>query len=352
MSFESPKSPLTQSGEVELEVTDRLQESRNVVSIRLKPTGDAAITPFCAGQHLVLKTGAAGRSVSTYTISSAPGDAQGYRISVKLEAAGQGGSRFFHETATPGTRIRATRPRGSFTLAEDARPVILLTGGIGITPAIAMLHVLSAEKSRPVYFIHACNDREEHSFAEEVATLAARHDGIRVFTAYTNGTYADLADHRCDHLGLIDRDVLRKLISLDHYRVYLCGPVPFMDAMRRALRSLGIQDADIQQESFGASIPVAIPADAPKNHQGAGTQVAFARSGLDAEWVAGESLLDLAERNGLTPEFSCRAGICGTCQCGLLSGEIEYDEDPLDPPPAGTILLCCARPKGPVALDL
>lgn len=352
MSYESSDPRSTRSTEIELEVVERVRQSRNVVSFLLRPTGAAGFVPFRAGQHLAFRLGLPKRAVATYTISSAPHDHSGYRISVKLEQNGLGGSDYFHGTAQVGTRLRATGPRGSFVLAEDDRPVILLSGGIGITPALAMLHELAQAKARPVFFIHACNDGSEHSFARELQDIARDRPWIRILTAYATGDANDVAQGACDHLGLLDRDTLRSWLPLDHYRVYMCGPAGFMDAMRVTLRGLGIADADIRQESFGSPLPPSSTdlrrAPTPETE----AVVRFGRSGLDAAWDGAANLLEFAETQGLSPDFSCRAGVCGSCQCGLLSGEVEYDEEPLDPLPEGQILLCCSRPRGPVELDL
>lgn len=151
MSYEDADLGDTRTGEMELEVIERVRESRHVVSLRLRPTAISAYTPFEAGQHLVLRLGLSQRPLATYTVSSPAHDGSGYRISVKLEPGGHGGSRYVHEEAQVGTRLRALGPRGAFVLVRDDRPVILLTGGIGITPAIAMLHDLARGPARPTY---------------------------------------------------------------------------------------------------------------------------------------------------------------------------------------------------------
>lgn len=360
MSYESVVPAIARQNEMELEVVERVEESHNVVSLVLQPADKTHVAPFQAGQHLVLRLAdVPQRPIATYTISSAPHDRRGYRISVKLDAAGQGGSRYVHQIAKVGTRLRVSGPRGSFVLAQNDRPVILLTGGIGITPALSMLHDLAQGPARPVYFIHACNDRNDHCFQDELRRITRDRPWIRVFTAYASGTAEDVAQGLCQHLGLLDRKTLRGVLPLDNYQVYMCGPTGFMDAMRRTLTDLGLQDHDIRQESFGSALPASSaktpPADPIAGAQTAtapGIKVRFGRADLDATWDGGANLLDFAEAQGLSPDFSCRAGVCGSCQCTLLHGEIEYDEEPLDPLPEGTILLCCARPKGPIELDL
>lgn len=353
MSYESPDAVgIARSTEIELEVTERVQQSRNVISLTLRPIGGPGFVPFRAGQHLAFRLGLPQRPVATYTISSTPRDSGGYRISVKHEPQGQGGSDYFHNEARIGTRLRATAPRGSFVLADDQRPVILLSGGIGITPALSMLHELALAEPRPVYFIHACNDRSEHNFQQELDGIAQGRPWIRILTAYAAGNADDLAQGTCQHLGLLDRDTLRNWLPLDNYRVYMCGPGGFMDAMRAVLVGLGLKDEDIRQESFGSPLPASSASVRPVAAEQSGVGVRFGRTGLESTWDGAANLLDFAEAQGLSPDFSCRAGVCGSCQCGLLSGEIEYDEEPLDPLPEGQILLCCSRPKGPIELDL
>jgi len=340
--------------EMTLEVVARVRESRNVISLHLRPVAGSVWQPFHAGQHLPLRLCLPGRPVATYTISSSPLDRTGYRISVKLEPDGKGGSRYLHEHAGVGTHLKAASPRGNFVLEDDARAVVLLTGGIGVTPAIAMLHALSARPARPVYFIHACNNSDEHSFTDEVGALVASRPWIRVFVAHAE---PPLAGARvADHTGFLDRALLRSILPLDDYRVYLCGPDGFMAGMRDALTSLGIDDSRIRQETFApaASAPARpVVASEPRVATGQPPSIHFARSKKSAVWTPGTaSLLDFVEAQGLLPDFSCRAGVCGTCACRLIRGEVIYTDEPLEPPPPGEILLCCAQPGEDLVLDL
>lgn len=345
--------PSATSADQELIVARRVQESRDVISFYLKPADGESLRPFKAGQHLPLRLGLPDRAIATYTISSPSHDAGSYRISVKREQGGLGGSAWLHDVASVGTVIRAAGPRGSFVLQAADNPVILLTGGIGITPALSMLHELIREGRRKVWFIHACNGAEEHSFVEELQALTTGNPLVHCAIAYANGTPEDLSRAACQHLGLVDRDFLQALLPLDAYHCYLCGPEPFMVAMRGLLTSMGLPDSLIRQESFGgfASTPSLRQASSPATGE-TGAEVRFTLSARSAAWDDSETLLDFAEAQGLTPEFSCRNGVCGTCACQLVSGEVDYVEDPLEQPPAGHVLICCARPRGPIELAL
>lgn len=343
--------------DLSLEVVDRVRESEHVVSLVLKPVDADAWIPFSAGQHLPIRLGLPKRPVATYTISSSPADEGIYRISVKREANGLGGSGYLHDHAAIGTVLRAARPRGTFHLTDDVQSVVLLTGGIGVTPAVSMLKELAKRHDVPVYFVHAVRNRKEHSFRREISEIVAAATNISTFVSYDEAGEDDLANGYCNQVGPIDRECLKRLLPLDRHTVYLCGPNGFMTAMRNALLSLGVPATSIHQESFGGAPAVAAPrvVDTSSDEPAAmaGTSVRFARSGIEVTWLKEScSLLELAEENGISPDFSCRAGICGSCACQLLSGQIEYGEEPLEPLPEGKILLCCARPVGAISLDL
>ncbi|GAU85846.1 2Fe-2S iron-sulfur cluster-binding protein [Bosea sp. BIWAKO-01] len=368
-------APLT-SGFRELAVLAKKRESSTITSFELAPVKREQWRPFRPGQFLVLRCASPseGRFVPrTYSVSSPPAETGRYRITVKREAAPSAGlpdgigSCFLHDEVEVGDILLADGPRGDFVLREDsARPVLLLSGGVGLTPLVSMLHALAADAGRRVFFIHACDNGEVHALADEVDAIAAQHPHVGVHCCYRFPTEADRRAGRFHSEGLVSRELLQSLLPLDDYDVYLCGPPPFMDAIHGLVRSLGIAPDRIATEVFGgsgragaaraangasspdtAAPPVASPAEAT------GPLVEFRRSGRSVAWnPAAESLLAFAEDSGLDPEFSCRSGICGTCRTGIIAGEVDYFEEPLDPPGDGQILLCCARPKGNLVLDL
>ncbi|MFZ1469396.1 MAG: FAD-binding oxidoreductase [Paracoccaceae bacterium] len=347
------------SGPRTLTVVAKRRESSLITSFHLAAEGGADLPPFRPGQFLVFRLQTPdGEVVRNYSLSGSP-DAPGqYRISVKREALGAG-SRHLHDQLQVGDRLVADGPRGAFVLDEDSpRPVVLLSGGVGLTPMVAMLHRLAAG-SRRVAFVHACEDGAVHALRGEVSTLAASRPGITAHYAYRTPSDADrqAGHHHSD--GLLTREVLQGLLCLDDYDFYLCGPPPFMAAIYPMLRSLGVPKARIAYEFFGPATvleegPVAAaPQPAPVAPDTGAITVEFRKSGITAVWSdAAESLLSLAEDNGLRPDFSCRAGICGTCKSSITAGEVDYFEEPLDELASGEVLLCCSRPKTSVVLDL
>lgn len=336
----------------DLVVTARNPESRDVVSLVLAAPDGGVLPAFTAGQHLVLRLDLPARPLATYTISSAPQERRHYRISVKREAGGKGGSCWLHDDAPLGTTLQAHAPRGSFVVADPAKPLLFLTGGIGITPALSMLQDhLTKPQQRPVMFIHACNSPAETSFAAILADIAAAHPQVKIIL--THAQDGQTRAHRAGEIGLaqgfVTRELLQQHLPLDDYDSYLCGPPAFMAAMRDLLRDLGRPDASIRQESFGTA-PAAVPLVQAARSEA--PLVRFAASAISAPWQDCDTLLDFAEAQGLAPDFSCRAGVCGSCSCALQAGAVDYVIDPLEPPEEGHVLLCCAKPRGDIVLAL
>lgn len=353
-----------------LKVVDKRRECSTITSLHLEPVNPADWRDFEPGQFLNFKL-PAGKAqpdvLRNYSVSSAPGQRGRYRITVKRETEGIG-SGYLHDQAAVGSVLLADGPRGAFCLDRTStRAVLLLSGGVGLTPLVSMLHTLAAHGERRAVFIHACDNGAVHALGPEVRALAASRPGIEAHVVYRFPTDADrtAAAHQAE--GVISRELLQQLLPLDDYECYLCGPPAFMQAMFGLLRGLGVAQERIAYEFFGpatvlesgatapspAAPPVAPPQPALAPAAADGITVAFGKSGRSVNWSEdAQSLLALAESHGLRPPFSCRAGVCGSCKTGLLAGEVSYFEEPLDDPGAGQVLICCARPKSSLVLDL
>jgi ferredoxin-NADP reductase/predicted pyridoxine 5'-phosphate oxidase superfamily flavin-nucleotide-binding protein len=338
-----------------LKVTDIVEESATIRSFRLQPDDGAGLLPHAAGQHLPIRItlpGAEKPVIRTYTLSVAPSDGI-YRISVKREGAV---SRHLHDSIRVGDIIDARAPAGDFTIdARDVRPAVLLAGGVGITPMLAMLRHLVFEGLRrqgirPTFVFHAARSREERPFDREIAALVKAAGGavrlIRVLSA--PGGAVPGVDY--DVAGRIDMPLLARSLPSDDYDFFVCGPPPFTQSIYDGLRTLNIADARIHAEAFGPSslrrsveagavAPVRRPASTEP------VSVAFMESLKEARWNPGSgSLLELAEARGLEPEFSCRSGTCGTCRTKLLQGAVAYVREPAAWVAEDEVLLCCAVP--------
>lgn len=372
----------------EYRVTAKSVESDVITSFYLEPTDGAAVPDHKPGQHLVFRLDVDGTSIlRNYSVSSGSNN-KFVRIGVKREPAPKDNpqlpagliSNYMHDHVQVGDILTAAGPMGDFMLAEDSqRPVVLFSGGVGLTPMVAMLHQLVHHSDRRVFFIHACENGRVHAFADEVRALANIRPGVTVHFCYRDPAPSD---HGYHSQGLIGREQLQSLLPLDDYEFYLCGPSPFMQANWRLLRQLGVPKERIHYEFFGpatvldpdekavvtdSALTAAVSVitqpsiDTPKAKQDdpmtpavlTGHRVQFLPSGKEVSWSDDcESLLELAEQSGFSPDYNCRAGLCNTCLSGLVSGDVEYFEPPLDDPPAGKLLLCCSKPVGPVVIDL
>ena len=358
-----------------LRVTEKKQESAVITSFVLSAVDGVSSPVFRPGQYLIVRLALNGgvKVLRNYSLSGDANDPSCVRISVKREPApfdqpelppGQG-SNHLHDHVQVGDSLEIAGPTGTFVLDEESpRPVVLFSGGVGLTPMLSMLHQLSAHSTRPVYFIHACENGTVHAFRDEVLALASRRPGISVHFCYRNPDADDQANPAFHSQGLVSRETLQKLLPLDDYDVYLCGPRFFMQANWRLLRDLGVAAKRINYEFFGpatileedeviAAVPAPLASPEPKVSIEGALTVEFLPSGRRVAWDENcQSLLELAEQNGLTPSFNCRAGLCNTCQVTLREGSVEYFEEPLDPPEGGNILLCCTRPTSAVTVDL
>ena len=348
-------------------------ESSTIKSIYLEPVDGAGLPVFKAGQHLPIRLTIVpgGAPVQrTYTLSMAPSDGV-YRISVKREGAV---SHFLHAGLRVGDEIEARAPQGSFVVDPfERRPLVLLAGGVGITPLLAMLRSVVYEgvrkrRVRPVYVVHAARNRAERAFDDELRKLKLRGgDAVQLLRALSQPAAGDIAGRDFEHAGRVDVALLKSVLPFDDFDFYVCGPAAFTQDLYDGLRAMQIPDARIFAEAFGPSAlvrsgaatvatPALTPAPAPQSASTTAVPLVFARSAKEARWTpAAGSLLDVAEARGLAPEYSCRSGSCGSCKTRLLEGEVSYARPPSAPLDDGEVLPCCATPAAHtvrIVLDL
>jgi ferredoxin-NADP reductase/MOSC domain-containing protein YiiM len=344
-----------------LAVTATERESESVVSVHLADPTGAAVPPALPGQFLTLRlivSEAAPPLLRSYSLSGDPGG-DTYRISVKREPHGAG-SRFVCTRVHAGDVLEAAAPRGTFVLQPGDSPVLLISAGVGATPVLAMLHALADTRSRrDVWWLHGARSRAEEPFAAECRSLLARLASGHQHICFSRPGPDDVEGRDYQTQGRLSASVLAALDLPRDAEAYLCGPAAFMADASAALAAMGIDH--IRTEIFGAA-PAQTPGIAaaapraphpPPGPPGDGPQVAFARSGLTVCWGAGyASLLELAEACDVPVRWSCRTGVCHTCETNLMSGAVGYAPDPVDDPAPGSALICCSQPAGDLVLDL
>ncbi|HYG88024.1 MAG TPA: pyridoxamine 5'-phosphate oxidase family protein [Azospirillum sp.] len=340
-------------------VTRIEDESPTIRSFHLEPADGDGVANHRPGQFLPVALPVPGRGEPvrrSYTLSDAP-NGRSYRITVKREGVA---SSWLHDAARIGTTLHVQAPRGAFTLDPDSRrPIVLLSAGVGITPMIALLNDLmraAGERvrhpGRRVWFIHGARHGGEHAFGRHVRDLARRRPALAVHVRYSVPRAQDVPGRDYDSAGRIDADLLRSLLPLDDYDVYLCGPPGFMQDLYDTLLTLGVRDERIHAEAFGPA-RLRRRSTAPTMAVRQSASVAFLRSGVTCAWdPAKGTLLDLAEAAGIAAPFDCRSGSCGTCAARLTEGAVTYPT-PVAAAAGGMALICSALPAAErVAIDL
>jgi ferredoxin-NADP reductase/MOSC domain-containing protein YiiM len=347
-----------------LTVTTVNYESADVLSLTMQSAdGEPLRTPL-PGQYVVLRLqpSAGGPPLFRSYSLSGPLSTERYRISVKIEPNGVAGN-YLRDHVRVGDSLDVSLPRGSFILQSRDRPVVLLSAGIGATPVLAMLHALAAARStRQVLWLHAARDRQHHPFAAEVRGLMRVLAHGSSYVCYSRPDSRDKMGEDFDATGHLSRSVFDEVGIPREADIYLCGPTRFMADMKEALATFGIAPQQIHIELFNGSesmtpgvvVAVMRTPHLPKDDANTGPLVSFARSGIAAHWKASayQSVLELAEACDVPVRWSCRTGVCHSCESGLVSGAVVYGPEPLEKPAEGNVLVCCSQPVRDVVIDL
>jgi len=339
------------------------RESDSAISIRLEDPTGAPLPAARPGQYITLRVQPDTRQravLRNYSLCGPPG-ASYYRVTVKREHGGAA-SGYLHTRVAVGDQLEIAAPRGTFILDQTNEPVLLISAGIGATPVLAMLQALAQERSaREIWWLHGARDGREHPFAAEARALLGSLPTARAHVYYSRPGPNDIEGRDFDSAGRLTASLLAELTPPSDAEAYLCGPTAFMDEISAGLAGLGFDASRIHTEPFGpaaAETPgiAATPARAPHppaGQPGNGPTVAFARSDLTIPWSSDYgTLLELAESCDVPVRWSCRTGVCHTCETTLIAGNVDYSPDPIEPPTDGSVFICCSRPRDDIVLDL
>ena len=346
-----------------LRVAQKVRESRDVTSLVLESTDGRPLAAALPGQFVVLRLKTASDEaplLRSYSLSGEP-SGERYRISVKREAHGLAAA-FIDEKVQVGDVLETSAARGAFTLRHGDAPVVLISAGIGATPVLAMLHALAAQASRrEIWWLHGARNRAEHSFATETRALIEALTNVHSHIYYSAPASDDRPGSDFDARGRLDIRALQDLGVPQEAEFYVCGPTAFMNDLMAGLRTWGVAANRIHAEIFGSASPITPGIAASSSRQphlpdgpsGTGPVVSFARSGLNVRWAPKfQSLLELAEACDVPVRWSCRTGVCHTCETALVSGTVGYRPDPVDVPADGNVLVCCSQPHSDLVIDL
>jgi 3-ketosteroid 9alpha-monooxygenase subunit B len=329
------------------EVIDETADSRSIVLD--VPAELAGRFTYRAGQFLSFRVEVDGhRLVRCYSLASAPGIDPAHKVTIKRVAGGRA-SHWMNDHVKAGDVLEVMPPNGVFVLREDRdTPIVLFSGGSGITPCISILKTALATTQRPIKLVYANRDDQSIIFKQELARLLSEH--------------ADRLDvvHRLDDVhGFVDAAlVVQEIGQRKDADFYICGPGPFMDVVEEGLASLGIPTGQIHIERFESPDTPGGEAVAPA--EGEGDRVTILLDGKETEITLGEgeTVLAAARRQGLEPPFACEEAYCGCCMAKVASGAVEMkmndggiDQRQID---EGWVLTCQAVPKagsGPIRIE-
>jgi len=313
-------------------------EAEGIISIELRPaTAGAPFPPFEAGSHIDLHL--PNGLVRSYSLLNPAADRDRYVIGVLNDRNSRGGARCVHQQIRVGMTLPISAPRNNFALHESASQSVLLAGGIGVTPMLSMLDRLAA-LGRRVDFIYCTRSRGEAAFAERINELAAA-GSVR------------LTWHFDDEQGRPpDLEALLAGRPADDTHLYCCGPGPMLDAFERTCEKLGYPHTHIERFAAAPVNEQAMPGGEPAP----GYRVELRRSDKTLEVPANMSLLDALLNSGVSHDYSCREGVCGSCEVKVLAGEVDHRDSILSKAEreANKSMMACVSgcKRGPLVLDI
>jgi ferredoxin-NADP reductase len=344
--------------------------AQSICSFYLVPFDEKLLPVFQPGQFLTfslnLPSSKDGGEQLTrcYSLSDAP-CADYYRVSIKRVPAPPGSdvspgrsSNYFHDDISIGSLLQVRAPTGHFYINNSDEPVVLICGGIGITPMLSMLNACLAQRpEREVWLFYGVRNSSELIMKSHLSALAKAHNNFHLWICASNPLAEDVIGRDHKYRGRVDINLLRTQLPLKSYHYYICGPAPMLESIVPALEEWGVPEARIHYEAFGpSSIKRAVSGvegNIPGRESDKEIVVKFTQSEKQFQWKPSDAnLLEFAESNGIAVNSGCRAGGCGTCQTKLLSGEVSYRHPPDYDPDEGSCLICVSIPKTSVTLEL
>ncbi len=351
------------NGTRKFEVDKKVNEGGSVVSFYLKPHDHNPLPGYLPGQYLTFHVKLPDHDkpiIRCYSLSDSP-KSDHYRISIKAIPAPRGKdvppgqiSNHFHNHINEGDFLDVSAPAGHFYLnLKREQPVVLIGGGIGITPVLSMLNAIVESGSKlETWFFYGVRNRNEQIMAEHLHEIANRNDNVHLHLCYSNPEASDQLNIDYHHAERISVDLFKRLLPSSNYGYYICGPAPMMQSITNDLFNWGVPEDDIHFETFGpASIKIGTTKEAPKEEKS--LKVNFHLSDKTLEWKGEHAnLLEFAEANGIETSSGCRSGNCGTCSVAIRSGKVDYDTPPGANIEEGSCLMCVGKPRSDLELDL
>ncbi len=345
----------------------KVKETDQVSSFYLSPHDGKPLPPFQPGQYLTFKLNIPGNPkpvIRCYSLSDSPNHPDYYRVTIKRllppenNSAPPGlGSNFFHDMLNERDIVDVKAPSGHFYLdMASTSPVVLIGGGVGITPVLSMLNTITekdargAVSKRETWFFLGVRNRSEHMMKEHLENVARNHPNVKLNVCYSRPRAEDAKGKDYHHEGHISGSLLKEVLPSNNFDFYICAPPKMIETLRQDLEQWGVSEKNIHYEAFNSVTIKKLTAGDPATESS--LKVTFARSQKTLQWnPAAGSILAFAEENGIQLESGCRAGNCGTCLTAIKRGLVSYVVEPGSKPEARSCLTCISVPKTDLTLD-
>jgi ferredoxin-NADP reductase len=351
-------------GQRKFEIVDKVLEADSIRSFYLAPHDRKPLPSFRPGQFLTFYLTIPGTDTETtvrcYSLSDAPTHDDYYRVSIKQlgpppkkpDAPPGLSSNYFHDNLEIGSLLNVMAPAGDFYIKTSAdAPVVLIGGGIGLTPVLSMLNtIVDTGSTRETWFFYGTVNGEQHAFKEHLNKFRDIPN-INIVICYSNPEDGDVLGEDYDVKGWVGVPLFKEKLNSNNYDFYMCGPPPMMNAVVNGLDEWGVPEEKIHFEAFGPA-SVKKSDDKPAAATGESFEINFERSGKKVTWDGSHNnLWDFANANDVAIAKGCGAGNCGTCITALREGDVNYDKKPAFRYEKGCCLVCCCKPKGPLTID-
>lgn len=346
-------------------IQKKVMETEDICSFYLEPHDRKPLPAFLPGQYLTFELripGQKNRTVRCYSLSEGPRP-DFYRVSIKRQGPPPGKegiqpglvSNYFHSQLKEGDIVDVKAPGGRFFL-DPAEPggVVLISGGIGVTPMLAMLNTLVAMNSkREIHFFYGVRNRAEHAMKPHLEKVVRENPNVHLHVCYSAPDEGHAPGQDYHHACRVSVELLKQQLPSNNYDFYICGPGALMESMTTGLSEWGVPDKNVHFETFGpSSVKKVAEMPAAAETSGRTLSIEFKKSGKKLVWAPGcTNILQLALDNDINIPCGCRAGSCGTCQVAVFSGDIAYVQESDFETDHGTRLTCIGAPKSDLVLD-
>lgn len=356
------------SGFRKFRIDRKVPEPGGCCSFYLKPHDGRPLPAFMPGQFLTFKLKVPGQAkdiTRCYSLSDSP-NPDYYRVTIKRvppppkspELPPGLSSNHFHDNLHEGDILDVKAPSGGFHLDVMSRsPVVLIGGGIGVTPVLSMLNYIStAPIQRETWFFYGVRNGSEVIHREHLQNIAQTHPNVKIRICYSDPVEGELVGRDFQHGERVSVDLFKRELPHNNYDFYTCGPPPMMESITKGLQEWMVDDEQIHYEAFGPATvkKVAKPEAANGAVAAESVAVSFAGSKQTHTWDGKHaSLLEFAEANGIAMDSGCRAGNCGSCVTTVREGAVSYPSGkPGFAVEKGCCLACVAVPQAGTALVL